>query len=653
MLEGAQIRRTVFLCLLLCLASACPSWAKDEAKRIVALVDYIGSDYKNAVRSRGVINQVEYQEMKEFSRRTLDLLAELRVAQKVDKANIEPSLKELAARIDQRDDAQRIAEITQEIRKKLMTAFDILPYPKSLPSFQAGSMIFAQNCAQCHGKQGKGDGLGQQMINPKEPPPADFTNPETMAGLSPFKAFNTASFGVEKTAMPEFSALTEDERWQVAFFLFSLRFSPEAAREGKVLLEAKTIPVDLKSVETLSTLTDEKLEERLRGYFPLNHDAFKTLAYLRRGMLEDKPGDPLIVSRNSLRDAMTLYGRGEKEKAYQKAVDAYLDGFELAEPALFARDLSLGRSIEARFTEFRNSIKRSDDPVKVQKLYEQIDSGLAQASELMKQKDDLTGAYVFLNATLIILREGLEAALILAAILALLHVMGAGAAVPYIHLGWVLALIAGFLTWVLAQTMLTISGSHRESMEGFATLTAAIVLFYMGYWLHTKSEARKWQKFVQDKVQQALSAKRILALVGLSFFVVYREAFEVVLFYQALWLQSSNAPHQIIWGFVAGLAALSVLILAILKLELKIPLKYFFGATGALLYLLAFTFAGDGVKELQAAGWFSVTPLRYSPQLSILGVYPTLETLAAQAAMLTALAGTLIWFSRQHQKSAQ
>ncbi len=653
MLERAHfIRRSILLCLLLCLAITPPVWAKDEAKKIGALVDYIGGDYRNAVRSREVINQGEYQEMREFSQRALELLRQLNAGEKKDTANIEPNLKDLAARIAKKDDPKSVAELAREIRKKLTTAYNIVPYPRALPSLQAGSIIFAQNCAPCHGEEGKGNGTARQTMTPKEPPPANFTDPEIMVGLSPFKAFNTASFGVEGTAMPDFSALTEDERWQVAFYVLSLRFSPEAAKEGKKLIATKKVPEDLKSVAALSTLSDGELQEKLRPYFPRDDDAFKAVAYLRRGFLEDQTGNPLIVSRSLLRDAMALYAKGEKDKAYQKAVDAYLDGFELAEPALFSRDLSFGRSLEANFTDFRNSIKRGDDVARLQKLYEQMDAGLVEASKMLSQKDQLAGAYVFLNAALIILREGLEAALILAAIFALLRVMGAREVLPYIHLGWVLALIAGLLTWVLAQTVLNISGGHRESMEGFATLMAAIVLFYMGYWLHTKAEAKRWQKFVQDKVHQALSGKRILALVGLSFFAVYREAFEVVLFYQALWLQSSNAPYEVVWGFMAGAAALALLALAIFSLGLRVPLKYFFGATGALLYLLAFTFAGDGVKELQAAGWFSVTPLRYSPHLPVLGLYPTLETLTAQTVMLLALLATLFWFARQRHKAA-
>ena len=256
-----------------------------------------------------------------------------------------------------------------------------------------------------------------------------------------------------------------------------------------------------------------------------------------------------------------------------------------------------------------------------------------------------------MNSALIILREGLEAALILAAIVAMLKVMGATAAVRYIHLGWILALVAGVLTWIATQTVLTFSGQHRESMEGFISVFAAVALFYVGYWLHTRTEARRWQSFIQNKVKNVLSGRKILGLVGISFFAVYREAFEVVLFYQALWLQNENNRAPVIWGFVAGLAALLVMIFAILKLGLRIPLKYFFGATGTLLYIMAFIFAGNGIKELQAAGWIPSTPVSFAPQVPLLGIYPTLETLAAQILMLLAFLATSLWMARENHKA--
>jgi high-affinity iron transporter len=634
---------------LLVLITASPGLAADEAKRLTALIDYIGGDYKNAVQEGKVVNPDEYQEMLEFAARSLELLQKLKADEKRDSAGIEPLLLKLASEVRRQGDPKVVAQLAQQIKGRLIAAYKIATHPRVLPTLTEGKSIYTQNCAQCHGESGRGDGPSAATMQPKEPPPANFTDADRMSGLSPFKAFNTTSFGIDGTAMPNFSALSEDERWQVAFYIFSLRFSGAEAKQGKTFLETKKLPDDLTSVAALATLSDEELEKKLQPYLPVQADRLKVSAYLRRGLLEEKKPDPLLTARTLLRDSMALYEQGEREKAYQKAVEAYLDGFELAEPLLFARDASFGRSLEARFTRFRSLIKAGADVDQVRKLHDEIDTELIRASQLSTGASSLTGGYLFLNAALIILREGLEAALVLAAILALLKVMGAKDAVRYIHLGWILAVAAGILTWFLSSTVLTLSGAQRESMEGLVTLFAALVLFYVGYWLHTKSEAKKWQQFIQAKVQEALSTKGILALVGVSFFAVYREAFEVVLFYQALWLQSPDSPTLVIWGFVAGLAALTVLVFAILKLGLKMPLKYFFGAAGALLYLLAFVMTGKGVKALQAAGWFSETPLQNLPQIPFLGIYPTLETVVAQGLLLLALIAALFTLARERR----
>lgn len=641
----------VCLALLMFFLTVPTAFAQEQAKRLVSVLDYLGSDYKNAVKDGKILSQDEYGEMQEFSKRTQDLLNQLKEADKADKAGVEPIIKSLAAQIDKKAEPGVIAELAQNAKQKVISAYNIVPYPKQLPSWVAGHTLYVENCAQCHGATGKGDGPGASSMNPKTPPPANFTDSERMAGLSPFKAFNTASFGVEGTAMASFAAFNEEQRWQVAFYIMALRFSPEQVSRGATLIKQKKLPADLTSIANLATHSDEQLSEQIKRYFDQEDSVNDVLAYLRRGVLEKKPADPLVLTRTLVRESAALYDAGEKDKAYQKAVDAYIDGFELAEPALFAKDASFGRALEALFTEYRNAIKQGVDTEEIDKRRAEIEARLDRAGEILARTEEYSGIYFFLNAALIIVREGLEATLVLAAILAMLKVMGATDAVRYIHLGWILALVAGGLTWLATQTVLTFSGQNRESMEGFISVFAAVALFYVGYWLHTKSEAKKWQAFIRGKVENVVSGKKLLGLVGISFFAVYREAFEVVLFYQALWLQNENGHHLILSGFLGGLALLVVLTFGILKLGLNIPLKYFFGATGTLLYIVAFIFAGNGIKELQAAGWVSTTPLKFPPQAPLLGIYPTLETVAAQALMLCAFVATSIWMAQERKRA--
>jgi high-affinity iron transporter len=240
-------------------------------------------------------------------------------------------------------------------------------------------------------------------------------------------------------------------------------------------------------------------------------------------------------------------------------------------------------------------------------------------------------------------REGLEAILIIAAIIAFMGATGARSQIRYIHYGWILALAAGVLTWLLARTVISISGAQREVIEGVTSITAAAVLFYVSYWLISKIEVRVWKQYIQGKVEKALSTGSVIALASVSFFAVYREAFETVLFYQALWFQSGNSQPAVLWGLAAGALVLVVLFYVIFKLALRIPLKYFFSVTSVFLYLLSFILLGKGVKELQEAGIVGLTPVEYIPHIDILGLYPTLETSIPQALLLAAFIFALVW----------
>jgi high-affinity iron transporter len=627
--------------------------AQDQARRLVALLDYLGSDYKNAVQDGKVLSEDEYGEMQEFTKRGLELFKQLKEYDQADKAGIEPALNSLASQVRNKADPKSVSAAAKSAKQKLIAAYKIVSYPRQLPTFASGKKLYDENCAQCHGTTGKGDGPGRESMNPKTPLPANFTDPERIGGLSPFKAFNTLSFGVEGTAMASFAALDEQQRWQIAFYVFSLRFSDETVKKGAELIKVNKLPSDLLTVATLGTNSDEELLDKVKPFAANQTDALAILAYLRRGLLETKTSpDPLAIAREYLKESVELYKNGDKEKAYQKAVDAYIDGYDLAEPALFAKDMTFGRNLETQFTEFRNAIKQGLPADEIQKRYLDMEANLDQAEKILARQDNVSDYYTFINSALIILREGLEATLILAAILAMLKVMGAKEATRYIHLGWILALVMGGLTWLATQTVLTLSGQHRESMEGFISIFAALALFYVGYWLHTRSETKKWQAFIQDKVKSSLSGKSIFGLMGISFFAVYREAFEVVLFYQALWLQNENSHHAVLWGLAVGLSALVVLTIVILKLGLRVPLKYFFGVTGTLLYVVAFIFAGVGIKELQAAGWVSTTPFDMPLQLPWLGIYPTVETLMAQGLMLCAFIATSLSMMRERKRAA-
>jgi high-affinity iron transporter len=240
----------------------------------------------------------------------------------------------------------------------------------------------------------------------------------------------------------------------------------------------------------------------------------------------------------------------------------------------------------------------------------------------------------FASSFIIILREGLEAVLVLAAIAAFLVRSGRRDAVAYVHFGWIAALAAGAVTWLVSSTLFALSGAQRETTEGVTALLAAVLLLYAGYWLHSKSHATRWQSYIRSELSGALSSGQLWTLALVSFLAVYREAFETVLFMQALWLQATGPARGALMGGVASGA--TVLILAawlITRFSLRLPLGLFFGASALFLAVLAVIFAGKGIAALQAAGKLPMSPADF-PGLPALGIYPNWQGLALQIAIV-------------------
>jgi len=167
-----------------------------------------------------------------------------------------------------------------------------------------------------------------------------------------------------------------------------------------------------------------------------------------------------------------------------------------------------------------------------------------------------------------------------------------------------LAVLASLLTWVLVELLFQVTPGQRGAIEGFTMLLAAVVLFYVSYWLLSKIEAAKWAAFVKTKVESALSSGSGMALSAVAFLAVYREGFETVLFYKALFLTGgpSGGAMPIVLGILLGSVVMVGIYIAISRFGLRLPLKPFFGVTSAFLYYMAFIFAGKGIAELQDGG---------------------------------------------------
>lgn len=343
----------------------------------------------------------------------------------------------------------------------------------------------------------------------------------------------------------------------------------------------------------------------------------------------------------TLAKSLDAYRRGARAEARQLAVQAYLEGFELVEASLQNIDAALLTETEREMMAYRGLIQSGASA-------DQVASQLAVVQALLaKARESLGGAQLsptasFVAALVILLREGAEAILVVAAILAFLARAGRADARRWVHVGWIAALALGVLTWIVSRHLVEISGANREITEGVTALVAAAMLLYVGYWLHSKSNSQAWQKFIGDKLSGALSAGTVWTLALVSFLAVYREAFETVLFYQALATQAGpQGQGALLAGVVVGAALLVALAWVILRASVKLPIGLFFSASGIVLLALAVVFTGQGMAALQEAGAVGTDPVG-SVRLPFLGIFPTLQTLSAQAAAIV-VSALVLW----------
>jgi high-affinity iron transporter len=203
-----------------------------------------------------------------------------------------------------------------------------------------------------------------------------------------------------------------------------------------------------------------------------------------------------------------------------------------------------------------------------------------------------------------------------------------------VHVGWVLALVAGGITWAIATYAVSISGASRELVEGWSSLFAAVVLLSVGLWMHQKSIGGRWQAYLKEKMTAAVNRRSAWFLFGLAFISVYREVFETILFYAALW--NDDQKLWLLGGIGAGAVSLGLIAWILMRTSKRLPISTFFSASSALIAVLAIVLTGKGVSALQEAGWVGVN-IAPVPHIELFGIYPTWQTVSAQLLIVALL----------------
>lgn len=607
-------------------AAAAPDDTGPEVQAILQMLDYVGVEYPEFVVDGRVLDEAEYAEQVEFAALIREKLATLPA--RPARQGLQSLAADLSRAISRRVAEARVSALTTELQQKVLIHYPVALTPARPPDTARAASLYQARCASCHGKTGRGDGPAATGMRPA---PTDFHDRTRQERRTLLGLFNTITLGVDDTAMPGFADLDTDQRWALAFHVGQLAYSDAERETGANLWrDDPRFRRALPDLEALTRTSVADLRQRVgEGARPVS-------AYLRdhpSAVAAAGPAQHLTRTGELIRRSLDAYRRGDTERARRLGLSAYLDGFELAEPALGAVAPDLMREIETLMQDHRQLIAGAAPVARVAAGADRIGDALARAKERLAG-DRMSPVASFAASFVILGREGLEAILVLAAVFAFLRRSGRQEALAYVHGGWILAVLAGIATWVLASRFIAISGASRETTEGVVALTAAGLLLYVGWWLHNRSYAQRWRRFISDRLESALARRSLWALTLLAFLTVYREIFETILFYQALWMQADHTA--LLAGLSAAAATLAAVTWAIFRFSARLPIGQFFTASALLIVVLAVVFTGKGVAALQEAGTLPVDPVDFI-RLPLLGIHPNLEGLALQALVLAAV----------------
>jgi high-affinity iron transporter len=586
-------------------AAAAPVSAGSDAQHLVSILQYLESDYPAAVASS---DSGELAEQRSFS---ADALAAVRALPAL--AAFVPRVAAVDERVQRGADAQGVGADCASLVDDLVAATGIARTPSAPPDLEQGAKLFAVTCGGCHGSTGRGDGPVAAALHPK---PASFHSADVMDGLTPFKAFNVIRFGVKGTAMVPIDGLDEKQRWALAFYLFSLRqpgcdHTPPSA-----------------TLDELANSTDATLAKS-RGE--------SELACLRRRLPDLDAHSLLAAARSQVEEAMRLADQGDSAHAEKAILDAYLSDIEPIEPWLRTRDSEAVTQLEASFTLSRAHLQEHDPRAK------------DDARELMALLDRAAGAHrattklsVFWFSLLVIVREGFEATVIIAALLAVLKKRKERSRARFVHAGWISALAIGAVVFAVGRKVL--AGAMNERLEGCLALVAVAMLLHAALWVNSRDVTRKSMGALRDRTKGALD-RGALALFGIAFLAMFRESFETAVFLEAL---SIDAPSAVVWGASTGVVVLLGIVFAMGRAGVRLPMQKLFDISTVVLVATAVVLLGQGIHSFEEVGMLPSRPMPFL-RIEFLGIYPDRLSVLAQV-VLAAVPVAWKWVGRRRGK---
>ena len=568
-----------------------------DPQQLVAILQYLESDYPAAIASH---DAGELAEQRSLSGEALSTVTRIPSV-----ARFASRVAAIDARIGRGEDPAGVGADCAALVEDVIAATGITRAPSTPPDLDEGSRLYTQNCVSCHGASGHGDGVAAASLTPK---PADFHADQVMSDLTPFKAFNVIRFGVKGTAMVPVADLDERKRWALAFYLFTLRQPPCDHRPARL------------SLDDLANRSDADLARS---------SGAGEVACMRREVPQLDAASLIAAARARVDDATRLAAAGDAQGADGAVLDAYLTDIEPIEPWLRARDPEIVAPLEASFTATRAALQQHDPGAREQAA--RLTTLLDRAAGARGAK--ATALSVFWFALLVIVREGFEAAVIIAALLAVVKKRKQLARARFVHAGWMSAIAVGAVVFAVGRKFL--AGAMNERLEGGLAFVAAAMLLHAALWLNARTTTRRTLGALRDRTQSALD-RGALALFGIAFLAMFRESFETTVFLEAL---SIDAPAAVVWGALVGVTLLLGLVLAVGRLGLRLPMQTLFRVSTVVLVATAVVLLGQGIHAFEEVGILPIVPMPFV-RIEILGVYPDRIGVLTQLAVALA---PLLW----------
>jgi len=594
----------------------------------INLIDYLIVDYHNAVQNGKVVNNDEYQEMNEFIDNSINLFQSIKqTIPSQTKVQISKELELLKKAIQNKANYKYIKQLAQSINKEIINLNLVSLTPDFAYSLQEGQNLYLANCTICHNKNGDANTDFAKISNPK---PANLLDASLMSSISVFHIYNTIRLGIAGTNMLPFEKLSEKEVWNLAFYVSSLRFQSRKMNEELTKLQSKINKIV--SLEEKSVLSEDSLMIILKSK-GINSE--NTVAAMRLFSPKESSDNLGILATNvNLLSIIDLVKINEYEKANAEAIATYLGTIEPYEKKLESLDKTLKLNLESAMLKLRSDINKHKDIAIIQQDIDEIESLIFKANNLLVNTKYDNWLAFFLSFSLII-REGIEALLIIVTIIGVLNKMESKWAIKWIHYGWILALSIGVLSMYFIDSIKLISSENREIFEAMASVFSVIMLLFVGFWLHSKSDASKWKAYVENKVTKVLDSKSLIGLTLLSFIVVFREVFESALFLTTLKLDlENNSSSYVYFGALAAIMLTILISWVLLKTTKNVPITKFFKFSSIVIVILSVILIGKSANAFQEAGVLSVSSLPISFSFSLIGLYSNYESLFSQFVLI-------------------